>query len=140
MNEIDKVRLLADLQTEHCHLYHGPDTRAENFSASDYIVMPFGYAQDSIKEVAEHELIIPVCHQCARALTQDEWTLLYCFECNHSSWVYRRKAKNRYRHHILWLRGCPDCTNRLGGLYFNDLSDTSADVQFVFHPREHEAA
>lgn len=36
MNEIDKVRLLAELQTEHCHLYHGPESSPENFPASDY--------------------------------------------------------------------------------------------------------
>jgi hypothetical protein len=67
------------------------------------------------------DLVIPVCFDCALALKGDEWTLLYCFECASSRWVCRRLAKNNYRHHILWMRGCPDCTNEFGGLYFTDV-------------------
>jgi len=37
-----------------------------------------------------------------------------------SRWVLRKTAKNSFRHNILWLRGCPDCSNEFGGLYFND--------------------
>ena len=64
--------------------------------------------------------MVPVCAECAQALLGDEWTLLYCFECASSRWVYRQLARNHYRHHILWLRGCPDCSNQFGGLYFNE--------------------
>jgi len=35
--------------------------------------------------------------------------------------MHRDLAKNRYRHHVLWLKGCPECSNEFGGLYFNDM-------------------
>ncbi len=122
MNAIDGLQLLAELEGEHCELNHGPDTRAEDFPAVDYIVIPFGYKIDEVQEVAARELVIPVCAECATALSGEEWTLLYCFECNSSHWINRRLAKNRYRHHILWLRGCPDCSYEFGGLYFNEVN------------------
>jgi hypothetical protein len=121
MDAIDKVRLMAELDHEHCSLNHGPGTGMENIPATDYLVISFGYNETEDKEIAVRDLIIPVCFECAAALTGDEWTLLYCFECAESRWVYRKLAKNRYRHHILWLRGCPECTNEFGGLYFTDI-------------------
>jgi hypothetical protein len=81
--------------------------------------------------VTVRELVVPVCFDCAQALLHDEWTLLYCFECSHSRWVYRPLARNNYRHHILWLRGCPDCSNEFGGLYFNDLQAVTGTAAFV---------
>lgn len=120
MNEIDRLTLLAELDHECCELNHGPGTRREDFPAVDYLVMPFGYTISEVEEVAVREVVVPVCRECAEALSADEWTLLYCFECCSSQWVYRNLAKNRYRHHILWLRGCPRCTNQFGGLYFNE--------------------
>ena len=121
MDAIDKVILMADLHKDHCSLNHGPDASNEIIPAADYIVMPFGYEEKEGYEIAVRELIIPVCFECATALKGEEWTLLYCFECTHSHWVYRKLAKNNYRHHILWLRGCPDCTSKFGGLYFTDI-------------------
>ena len=120
MHETDRLRLLADLAHEHCELNHGPGTRPEDFSASDYLVLPVGYPENDLCETTVREMVVPVCHECATALLGEEWTLLYCFECCSSQWVYRALARNRYRHHILWLRGCPQCTNQFGGLYFND--------------------
>jgi len=121
MDEIYRLQLLSDLVENHCELNHGPDTRPEDYPACDYIVASFGYNENDIEEVAVRELVIPVCAACAKALLGDEWTLLYCFECAGSRWVSRKYAKNHYRHHILWLRGCPDCTNKFGGLYFNEI-------------------
>lgn len=131
MNEIDKLQLMADLSHELCELNHGPNVSKENFPASDYIIMPFGYAENAITDVAVREMVVPVCHDCATALLGNEWTLLYCFECCSSQWVYRKLAKNSYRHHILWLRGCPHCTNEFGGLYFNDLQAVGDSVAFL---------
>ncbi|MFH1217889.1 MAG: hypothetical protein V1706_15455 [Pseudomonadota bacterium] len=131
MNEIDKLQLLAELTHECCELNHGPDTRKENFPASDFIIMPFGYAENEVTDVAVREMVVPVCYDCATALLGNEWTLLYCFECCSSQWVYRKMAKNRYRHHILWLRGCPHCTNQFGGLYFNDFSEIADSARFL---------
>ena len=120
MYETDRLRLLAELPNECCELNHGPDTRREVFPAVDYLVMPFGYHETEVAEVSVREMVIPVCRECAAALSGEEWTLLYCFECCSCQWVARAFSKNRYRHHILWLRGCPHCTEQFGGLYFND--------------------
>ena len=132
MDTIDTVRLLSELEGEHCGLNHGPKSRAADYPASDYIVIPFG---DTGKEVLtpNRDMVVPVCMECAQALITEEWTLLYCFECNASRWVCRAMAKNYYRHHVLWLRGCPDCTNKFGGLYFNDAENTALDLRLVAH-------
>jgi hypothetical protein len=131
MNEIDRIQLLAELSHESCELNHGPGVRREDFPASDFIVMPFGYAENEMIDVAVRELVVPVCYDCATALLGNEWTLLYCFECCSSQWVYRKFAKNSYRHHILWLRGCPHCTNEFGGLYFNDFTAIADSGMFL---------
>jgi len=131
MNDIDQIRLLADLDEEHCELNHGPDTNPEEYQATDYLILPIGYREDGIQSVTVREMVIPVCFDCTQALLRDEWTLLYCFECSHSRWVYRPWAKNSYRHHILWLRGCPDCSNELGGLYFTEADQVADAAQFI---------
>lgn len=140
MNDIDRLQLLADLVEEHCELNHGPGTRGEDYPATDYIVLPFGYQQDEMLDVCVREVVIPVCHECVRALLGNEWTLLYCFECNESRWVYRGLAKNRYRHHILWLKGCPDCADTFGGLYFNDTPAVVGEVEFLMQMAKLSAA
>jgi hypothetical protein len=106
MDAIDKVRLMAELSNEHCSLNHGPGIGNDKISAADYVVMPIGYAENDVQDVAVRQLVIPVCFDCALALKGEEWTLLYCFECANSRWVCRKLAKNNFRHHILWLRGC----------------------------------
>jgi hypothetical protein len=128
MDAIDKVILMAELSNEHCSLNHGPGTGSDKISAADYVVMPIGYAENDVQDVAVRQLVIPVCFDCALALKGDEWTLLYCFECANSRWICRKLAKNNFRHHILWLRGCPDCTNEFGGLYFTDVSACGAEA------------
>ena len=132
MNTIDKVRLLAELEESHCGLNHGPKTRLEDYPASDYIVIPFGDTRKTTPS-ADRDMVVPVCLECAQALLGEEWTLLYCFECNASRWVYRSLAKNAYRHHVLWLRGCPDCTGKFGGLYFTDADNQALDIEMVAH-------
>ncbi len=133
MDEIDRLQLLANLSEEFCELNHGPDTNREDFPASNYTITPIGYTDNEIEEVTARELVIPVCHECAEALQGEEWTLLYCLECSESRWVYRQLAKNNYRHHILWLKGCPDCSYEFGGLYFNDLQAISTEKEFLTH-------
>ena len=140
MDEIDKIQLLADLEEAHCELNHGPNTNPEDFPASDYITIPFGYEENSIKTVTVRDLVIPVCADCIEALIHNEWTLLYCFECSQSRWVYRKLGKNNYRHHVLWLRGCPDCTNKFGGLYFNDVDQIASTLEFVVNHHTIRAA
>jgi hypothetical protein len=120
MDTINTLHLLAELDHEHCHLNHGPDVECQNIPAVDYLVIPVGYKDNAVQDVAVRELVIPVCRECAESLQGTEWTLLYCLECGESRWVCRQFAKNRYRHHVLWLKGCPECSGELGGLYFND--------------------
>jgi len=121
MNAVDKLALLAQLENEYCELSHGPGTFLDKHPAIDYIIQPFGYTVNEIEEVNVRDMVIPVCSDCSEALQGNDWTLFYCFECCSSQWVYRKFAKNRYRHKILWLRGCPACSSEFGGLYFSDL-------------------
>ncbi len=131
MDAVDKLGLLAHMAEEYCELNHGPDTGNEKRAAVDYIIQPFGYTVNDIEEVAVREMVVPVCEDCIEALQGDEWTLLYCFECCSSQWVCRKFAKNRYRHHILWLRGCPECSMEFGGLYFTDLKAIADNPLFL---------
>lgn len=131
MDTINEVQLLAELENECCGLNHGPGVDSKKIPASDYLVVPVGYVEGNGQETTVRELVIPVCQECAQALQEDEWTLLYCLECNSSRWVCRQFAKNAYRHHVLWLCGCPDCTNKFGGLYFNDLPRFDQPAQLL---------
>ena len=132
MNSFDRLHLLAELDSEHCQLNHGPGVDTSRIAATDYLVLPIGYRESTDCDVAVRELVIPVCFDCVRSLQGEEWTLLYCLDCGESRWVCRQLAKNRYRHHALWLKGCPDCSNEFGGLYFNDLSQ---EVNVQGHPQ-----
>ena len=120
MDEASKLILLAELTDERCELNHGPGTDKEVFPATDFIVIPIGFIDNKTEtDTCTREMVIPVCQECAEALLGEEWTLLYCLECCASQWVCRQLAKKRYRHHILWMKGCPHCGG-FGGLYFND--------------------
>jgi len=140
MNAIDKLHLMAELGESHCELNHGPGSDNKDWPAVDYIVLPFGHRDNELIEVVGREMVIPVCGECAQALVEDEWTLLYCFECNSSHWVFRQDARNDYRHHVLWLRGCPDCTNEFGGVFFSDGGGVSVDAQVLAEMKSRDAA
>ncbi len=120
MDGLDRIRLLAELEDDFCELNHGPYTKREDYQAANYLVVPVGYKKNKVEEVACRELVIPVCQDCFQSLLQDEWTLLFCLDCCVSRWICRAFSRNRYRHHILWLKGCPDCSNTFEGLYFTD--------------------
>ena len=140
MNAIDRIQLLAELDHEFCELNHGPEMHREDFPAADYLVLPVGYRQDEQTEVVVRELVVPVCRDCIDALVGEEWTLLYCFECNSSQWLYRKLAKHSYRHHILWLKGCPACAEEFGGLYFNDFQAIAETPKFISRIAARESA
>ncbi len=131
METIDKLRLSDELKNEHCVLNHGPGTKGEDYPAVDYLVVRIGETENIAKEASLHELVIPVCYECAQALLGNEWTLLYCIDCNSNQWVYRKLARLRYRHNVLWLRGCPKCTGKLRGLYFADSPGTKAQATLL---------
>lgn len=119
MDETDRLGLLAELTDESCQLNHGPGTENQIIPACNYVVLPVGLREKKNVEICDSEMVIPVCQECAEALVGDEWTLLYCIACNKSQWVCRQLSRMSYRHHILWLKGCPKCGG-FGGLYFND--------------------
>jgi len=133
MDQSERLILLAELNNSYCELSHGPGTNKHDYRAVNYIVIPMGHKENEITEVAQRELVIPVCQECIEALSDNQWTLLYCFDCCQSQWINRQKAKNRYRHNILWLRGCPKCSNEFGGLYFNDISEmlTTSETRYA---------
>lgn len=131
MDAINHVGLMAQLGNEHCELNHGPETHSEKHPAVDYIIQPFGYNVNEIEEVSVRDMIVPVCAECAESLQGNDWTLLYCFECCSSQWINRSISKNRYRHSILWLHGCPKCSNEFGGLYFSDIKAIFENPVFV---------
>ena len=95
MNAIDKLALLASLAEESCELNHGPNTSHIHAPAVNYIVQPFGYSNGGVECVSVRDMVIPICLQCATALRGNDWTLLYCFECNSSQWISRRHARMR---------------------------------------------
>ena len=134
MDALNTLVLRAQLAEEHCELHHGPHTHHEKRPAVDYLVQPFGKVVNEIEEVVAREIVVPICRDCVSALQGEEWTLLYCFECGGSRWVYRQLAKNRYRHSILWLRGCPDCSKAFAGLYFTDFK-AAANNFALFSPQ-----
>lgn len=140
MDAVDIVELMAQLEEEHCELNHGPDSQDEKRTAVDYIVQPFGYTVNEIEDVVVREMIIPVCAECAEAVQGNEWVLFYCFECCSSHWVYKQFSKLIYRHNILWLRGCPECSETLDGLYFTDIQAITGNPTFVSRMSIPEAA
>ena len=133
MDAIDTLHLLAELDGGFCELNHGPESHYKEHPATDYIVQPFGYNATDVEQVLTREMIVPVCGECAQALLSDDWTLLYCFDCCSSQWLNRHLTKNRYRHHILWMHGCPECAEELNGLYFSDIKTVMGDPQFLVH-------
>ena len=127
---LDTTLLASELAISSCELNHGPDMN-EPIKATNMIILPFGKDKDNIIEV-KRKLVIPVCKECIAGLTSDEWTLLYCFDCSASQWIYRPKAKMKYRHNIIWLRGCPDCGGEFGGIYFNDADAMFGEIDWAF--------
>lgn len=116
MDAIDKLAILAELDSDHCQLHHGAGTNKEDYKAIDVIVKEFQNEAGHSKH-----LYIPICKYCADKMSDSNWILMYCFECDANRWVDRRMAKQNYspEHSTLWLRGCPDCTGDFGGLYFD---------------------
>ncbi len=131
MDNLDVIGLLAQLDDEYCALNHGPATQLEKRSAVDFIIQPIGYKENDIEEIAVREMIIPVCIECMNALQGTEWVLFYCIDCCASQWVLKTYSKNRYRHTILWLKGCPECSKEFGGLYFTDGNTESTNVNLA---------
>lgn len=120
LTEAETVVIAADVAQGLCALNHGPETKAEDYPAVDAFVVPIGRQLSEVEFEEIRKLIIPVCKDCVASLHGNEWTLIYCMSCSGNHWVHRASARLRYRHHVLWLNGCQECTGKFGGLYFAD--------------------
>jgi hypothetical protein len=97
-----------ELEGETCHLKHSKVDPAENHPAVDYLCQKFG---DKETGEARQEIRIPVCAECAEALYDENWILMYCTYCHASQWIYRPYAKIEHPpgNGIYWLDICPHC-------------------------------
>ena len=116
MDALDRLAILAELTEDFCELHHGANTKKEDYKAIDVVVKEFQNKQGEIKS-----LYIPICQDCMTKMHDNNYILLYCFECDATRWLPRGIAKNKYseEHNTIWLRGCPDCTGKFGGIYFD---------------------
>ena len=105
---IELMLALCELDGEQCHLNHGPLVD-ENPAAVEYLCQGFG---DQETDTVQQEVRIPICEECANALYNEDWILVYCTFCNNSQWIYRPQAKLEYPdgNGIYWLDLCPFCT------------------------------
>lgn len=127
IDEIDAIGLQSELAHSHCELNHGRrDT--DPHPAVDYLVLPIGTKNSNGKISDQSDLVIPICQECLEGLSDEAWTLLYCLDCNESQWLLREMSKMKYRHNIIWLRGCPKCGGQFGGIYFSDPQSVSWDL------------
>lgn len=97
-----------ELDGETCGLKHSKDDPAEGHEAVDYLCQKVG---DPKSKTYFYELRIPICQECAEALYDSNWILVYCVNCNKSQWICRRLAKRTYPdgNLIYWLDVCPYC-------------------------------
>ncbi len=127
IDDITALGLQAELAHSSCHLNHGPRDLGPH-AAVDYLVLPLGKQEAHGTISARSELVIPICKDCLEGLSDEAWTLLYCLDCNESQWVLRQLSRMRYRHNVLWLRGCPKCGGQFGGLSFSDPQPMAWDL------------
>ncbi len=127
IDDIDRVGLQAELSHATCELNHGPYDQQPH-RAVDFLVVPVGEILGNDTAQNHAELVIPICADCAEALQGEEWTLLYCLDCNESQWVLRAVSRLNYRHHIVWIKGCPECGSEFRGIYFSDQDKIAWDL------------
>ena len=131
MDVVDIPGLREQLKQEHCELNHELGTNYDKRGAVDYIIQPSGYTTSDIGEVAVRETIVPVCADCIETMLGNDWILFYCIECCCSQWVYKKLAQNYCRHNILWLLGCPECSEEFGRLYFSGIKAITGNPLLV---------
>jgi hypothetical protein len=98
----------AELENETCHLKHSNEDPAENHPAVEYLCQRLGNKKT---DTVYQEIRVPVCLECAEAIDNPKWILMYCVFCFKSQWVYRPFAKYYYPpgNLIYWLDVCPFC-------------------------------
>jgi hypothetical protein len=128
LDKIDETGLRASLENEICQLNHGHQpVTLEELKAVDWLVIPMGTKLSKVEASVQNFLTVPICADCAAELIKpnSEWTLVYCLDCSANHWVLRPIAKLSYvnektaePYRILWLRGCPECSEKLNGITF----------------------
>lgn len=108
MSQIDEIKSLIveiDLKTfPTCDLFHEPEfTEIQTAYA---ISIPFGHNGHY-----DSDMILALCERCFSRLQDNDWMLIYCYECNQSRWINKLLSKLRYREdtQIIWTRGCHEC-------------------------------
>jgi len=98
----------AEIENETCNLKHSKQDPAENHKAVEYLCQRLC---DKNTGAAYQEIRVPVCLECAEAIVNPEWILMYCIFCFKSQWVYRPLAKYNYPpgNLVYWLDVCPFC-------------------------------
>lgn len=107
-NVFNKIMAFAHLTDRTCGLKHSKEDSAKEHPAIDYLCQNIG---NKVTGEYVEQLQIPVCEECVNALSDENWILVYCLECNNSQWIYRPKAKKNYPEGnlVYWLNECPHC-------------------------------
>lgn len=112
-DEIDKLALMASLTEEVCGLSHGPDPDVnDGKKVVDYIAQGLGVHEGEGVSRIEDRLVVPICEDCANALYDGVWVLLYCLSCNRSQWIIKELAKREYKNNIVWMPECQNCGDK----------------------------
>lgn len=98
----------AELENETCNLKHSKEDPAENHPAVEYLCQRLGNKKT---DTVYQEIRVPVCLECAEAIDNPNWILMYCIFCFKSQWVYRPFAKYNYPpgNLVYFLDVCPFC-------------------------------
>ncbi len=131
MYTVEIPKLITQLEGEFCELNHGPDTHYKKRVAVDFIVQPFGYTDNGIEDITMREMLGRVCSDCIETIQGKDWTLLFCIECCSNHWVYKKFTQYRYNHNILWMHGCPECSEKSGDQNLHDIKATISNPLFV---------
>jgi hypothetical protein len=105
---IDMMMACLELEGATCGLKHSKEDPSENHPAINYLCQGLGNQDTGEKQ---QEIRVPICEECAEALRDRDWILVYCTYCNKSQWIYRPLAKNGYPpgNLVYWLDVCPFC-------------------------------
>jgi len=106
--EFSKIIAYAHLTDRTCELKHSKEDPAKNHPAVDYLCQ---YLGDQKTGESNTLLQIPICSECVDAMSDTDWILVYCVNCNESQWIYRPLAKMNYPEGnlVYWLDDCPHC-------------------------------
>lgn len=109
MNLNDSLELMMarlELDDTTCGLKHSKEDPAENHPAVNYLCQHLGTDGEATSGIR-----IPICQECEEALSDYNWILAYCTNCNKSQWIYRPKSKVQHPegNGIYWCDVCPHC-------------------------------